>query len=162
MCVNPLISATLVFEIDETGPNWGPDGRVLTLHRMEQDWTEGNGWSAENKPAVRGDGPGATWMCSTDTNISDHQANCFSSWQMGKPQQDVHPWASTPTDSALVTSGQTGTLSFDVTEDVLAILAGDSPNYGWMLRKEAEGLSGWIRLHARESASPPVLILQVQ
>ena len=38
-----LSSATLRLYIEENGNNWGPDGRTIDIHRLVDDWIEGNG-----------------------------------------------------------------------------------------------------------------------
>ena len=39
-----LLTATLQLTILETPSGWGPNGREVALHRLTQDWAEGNGF----------------------------------------------------------------------------------------------------------------------
>lgn len=50
-----LLTATLRLTIVETPSNWGPNGRTIDLHRMLQDWAEGNGFVAGALPGQGGD-----------------------------------------------------------------------------------------------------------
>ena len=56
----------------------------------------------------------------------------------------------------------TGTIAFDVTDDVVAFLSGTLENHGWVVKKEEETLSGHVAFASRESATPPQLLLTVQ
>lgn len=83
-----------------------------------------------------------------------------TSWDMaGAP-----PWEALPTAQALITNGQTGVVSFDVTQDVAAFLNGTS-NHGWIVKKTDENQSGTVLFHSRDvnqaSNIPPTLILAV-
>lgn len=49
------------------------------------------------------------------------------------------PWDATATSSALIQSHQAGAVTFDVTADVQAFLAGAQPNRGWIVKKTEEG-----------------------
>jgi hypothetical protein len=55
--------------------------------------------------------------------------------------------------------GRTGVLSFDVTADVASFVAGTTQNLGWILKRRDEERSGRLDLRARESSSPPRLVL---
>jgi hypothetical protein len=93
---------TLSLQISSNGNNWGASGRSIAVHRLTHDWTE----------------LGATWNCSLDTNTANSSADCSgaSAWEMNKPlQPELHPWVETPTATATITNGQSGTVTFDVT-----------------------------------------------
>jgi hypothetical protein len=49
----------------------------------------------------------------------------------------------------------------DVTADVAAFLE-DTANHGWVVRPRVDSVFSEVRLHARASASPPVLVLTLQ
>jgi hypothetical protein len=67
----------------------------------------------------------------------------------------------TPTDSKSVFNGQTGTITFDVTNDVLAILDG-APDNGWLLGQETPSLASLnVTFASRESTSGPHLVLDL-
>jgi N-acetylneuraminic acid mutarotase len=152
-----LTRATLVLTIDETRPpsKWGPDGRLVDIHRLAQAWAEGNGKQLDLPPAEsdRGSGPGATWACAVDTEIGNKKPDCEAEWQGAG-------LASAPKTAPgmLITNGLSGQVSWDVTQDVL-----DGAPFGWLIRKEQEGASGNIRFYALDGAAitlAPRLILE--
>jgi hypothetical protein len=55
----------------------------------------------------------------------------------------------------------TGTVSFDVTADVQAFLAGAAQNNGWIVKKDLEGPSGLVQFASRETGNGPRLRLVV-
>ena len=124
-----VTQATLVLTISDNGDNWGSSGRTIDLHRMLQGWTE----------------QGATWNCPDDANTGNSSPD-GPQWDMGGES----PFAATPTASALISNGQSGEVSFDVTADVLAFLDGSQPGFGWILKKTNEGQSGRIEFSSRE------------
>jgi hypothetical protein len=159
-----LVSATLQFEITENANNWGTTGRTISVYRLTSDWAEGNGFNSEGSPPTRGSGPGATWACAVDSEIANQTDNCSGSttWEMRKPNQpELHPWMQQATGSALISNGQLGSVTFDVTADVQAFLAGTA-NSGWIVKKEVEGQPGYVNFGSRESNSAPLLILEIQ
>ncbi|MCW5830699.1 MAG: VCBS repeat-containing protein [Deltaproteobacteria bacterium] len=157
-----LISATLKADIVHNGNNWGSTGRTVDAHRMRQGWSEGNGKVAGISPSDRGDGPGATWNCAIDANISNQAKDCTANtaWNMGGSGE--RPWELVPTGTVLIQNQQSGTVSWDVTADVQAFLDGSVPNHGWLLRKTNEGQSGLVEFASRESGNPPSLVLVVE
>lgn len=102
-----LVSAKLQLDIVKNSNNWGPGGRSLELHRLNMNWTEGNGRNADvpNKLDFRGTGPSATWNCATDSNIANQKADCDEDddWEMrlSKQKPNSPPWVETPTASVL-------------------------------------------------------------
>lgn len=133
-------SASLVLTISENADNWGPTGRTVSAHRVLVPWTEGNGWTVGGND--RGEGPGATWTCPTDTDISDQSPDCpGSEWSGGA----FDPASGPP---VLHTDGLSGEVSFDVTADLAAGAAS-----GWLVSKDAEGQSGRVYYHSREGAA---------
>ena len=79
-------------------------------------------------------------------------------WAPSLPQQQI-AWADPPIGTTLISNGQTGVMAFDVTTELASELAGHSPVYGFLIKKEAEQQSGHIELASRETATPPVLVL---
>ena len=138
--------ATLELTIAANGDNWGPNGRDLAVHRMNQPWTE----------------TGATWNCANDPTPGDRECD-GTPWRMErKLLSDAKPWDADPSAVARIRKFQTGTIAFDVTDDVLAFLGGTLENHGWVVKKEKETLSGHVAFASRESATPPQLLLTVQ
>ena len=135
-----LVSATLELTIDSIGNNWGPDGRMVDVHRLTTAWTEA----------------GPTWNCADDSQPSNSSPDCDPEWDGGAFDEDA-------TDSALHANGMSGTVAFDVTADVAAFLAG-TPNHGWLLKKFDEGASGEVEYSSREggAAAAPRLVVVVE
>ncbi len=135
-------AAAVELSIQDIGNNWG-DGRTVDLHRVTADWTEG----------------GATWNCAVDSDPSNQAADCSGAteWEMGNA--GPHPWDATPSDTVTLNSGQTGGITFDVTADVAAFVAGTAPNYGWVLKKTEEGQNGWVTFDTQELGTPASLAL---
>jgi subtilisin family serine protease len=137
-------AARLELTIADLGDNWSTTGRTIELHRMTQAWTE----------------LGATWNCAVDSAPGNSRADCTgaTAWEMDPG--GANPWVAAPTATAMLKNGQTGVVSFDVTADVAAWLAGQ-PNDGWILKKMVEGDPGKVDFGSRESAAPPRLLLTV-
>jgi hypothetical protein len=157
-----LVSASLELGISGNGNNWGSTGRTVSVYRLTSDWA-GNGFVDQGSPPNRGTGSGATWACATDSDISDQGKDCSGTteWEMGQPNQpQLHPWIEPASATTLITNAQIGTVSFDVTADVQAFLAGTA-NHGWILKKDVEGAAGLIELASRETGSGPRLVLVV-
>jgi hypothetical protein len=162
-----VVSAKLRLTIADNGDNWGATGRTVDLHRLTAAWAEGNGFNDGAASPTRGTGSGTTWNCAVDGAINDQQATCSgaTAWEMGKPNQpQLHPWAATPTATAVIANGQRGAVEWDVTADVRAFLtggAGGAPvaNHGWVLKKTEEGAPGQVSFASRESANDPVLVI---
>ena len=83
---------------------------------------------------------------------------------MGMPNQpQLHPWVEPATATVLITNGLSGTVGFDVTADVLALLTGVAANNGWIVKKDLEGPSGLVEFASRESGSSgPRLVLTIE
>jgi len=64
-----LYQATLKLTINDDDPpsNWGASGRYVDVHRLTEDWSEGNGknFDLPSSEQTRGEGPGVTWKCAT-------------------------------------------------------------------------------------------------
>jgi subtilisin-like proprotein convertase family protein len=139
-----LQSATLTLDIAENSNNWGPTGRPVDAHRLTVDWTEGNGRNdvmVGGGPSFRGTGEGVTWECAKDSNIANHNDDCLAQWNGGT-------FAAATAPSHNHTNGLTGPVSWNVTADVLA-----GANFGWLIKKQAEGQNGQVRYYSREGAA---------
>lgn len=146
-----IVSASLKVTITSNGNNWST-GRTIDLHRVLVNWTEGNG-----DGNVRGTGAGATWNCSSDSNINNGSKNCSGSteWDMDNPSAI---WSTTVVDSATITNNQMGVVAFDVTDEVRDIAQG-SPHFGWIIKRTSESTSGSVNFGSRESGTPPELVI---
>jgi hypothetical protein len=151
-------TAKLRLTITDNGNNWGTNGRSIEIHRMTQDWVEGNGFITGNSPANRGTGSGATWNCAVDSNISNQSSNCLlNSWSMSVSL--LWPFASAATYSTTITNNQTGLVELDVTSDVQSFLNNTNQNYGWLIKKGNEEANGRIEFGSKESGNSPQLII---
>lgn len=133
-----LQSATLRINIQSNNNSWGT-GRDIDVHRLLVDWTE----------------LGATFNCPNDTNTANSSADCPTQWNGGT-------FVASPVATYVQTNGLTGPIDLDVTADVTAFLAGTS-NFGWIVKKRAEGQNGSIDYTSREGTAMlrPRLILDV-
>jgi hypothetical protein len=142
-----LVSATLELTIDSPASNWGATGRDIAVHRLKQA-------SAELS---------ATWNCAIDANVQNSQADCSgaTAWNMDSTDPAVQPWQSPATATALITTGLTGVVAFDVTADVAAIAGGTWAGHGFLVKKVEETLSGAVAFASRERTPAPRLVLVV-
>ncbi|MEP7012842.1 MAG: DNRLRE domain-containing protein [Acidobacteriota bacterium] len=132
-----LRSASLELSLGVSS-GWGKTGRTVDAHRLTADWTE----------------PGATWNCAIDTIPTNGAPNCTTQWAGGT-------FAAAPSATVLHTNGQTGTVAFDVTADLPAVVAGN-PSYGWLVKKNDETKSGKADYASREagaSGAPRLVVL---
>ena len=159
--LNGLSKATLVLNIQDCDlpRRWGRDGRKIEAVPLSQFWTEGNGYNFDRPRDGRrrwrnnndGDGPGVTWFSPTDHEISNKRPNGSEKWfgaRVGSGPVTA-PWVT-------VTNGQTGTIHFDVTQDII-----NGYYEGWVLEKEKHR-SGNIRFFSKEAGTDlaPQLILE--
>jgi hypothetical protein len=144
VAVGTLSSARLELTIADLGDNWSAQGRTIELHRMTQAWTE----------------LGATWNCAVDTVPGDSKAECTGATAWDMDHSAAWPFVAETTATALLRNGQTGVVTFDVTADVQAWLAGQ-PNDGWILKKTVEGDPGKVDFGSRESGAGPRLVVSV-
>jgi len=165
-----LSSATMRLYIEDNGNNWGTEGRTIDIHRLLEDWTEGNGFNDKpstmilsefNALKVRGDGLGVTWKCSTDSEINNQQSDC-------DPQWNGASYSQTPTSTVTIfkdnpptgTVKTIGWIEFDVTSDVQTFLSDSEQNYGWIIKKTEEGTAGSVEFSSGQaSANMPELVL---
>jgi YD repeat-containing protein len=140
-----LISARIDLFVDSNGGGWGP-GRPIAIHALRQASGEST----------------ATWSCAVDTNTNNQLPNCTSStaWNMDATNATL-PFVLTATATAQVGNGTNGAISFDVTSDVLAIVAGNQPGHGWLIKKVDENASGSLRFASREQGPAPRLTLTI-
>jgi hypothetical protein len=144
-----LASAALQVYVGANAANWGATGRTVDIYQLTTAWTEA----------------GATWNCAADPNPGHAGAGCTSPWSGGTPAQGANGASGDgeATDTALITNGTSGWVTFDVTSDVAAFLTGTANN-GWLLQKTDEGQAGRIDLVSREGTAGlgPRLILVSQ
>jgi Tol biopolymer transport system component len=152
-----VISAKLRLTITDNGNNWGNTGRTVDVHRLLKDWAEGNGTDSS-----RGTGSGATWNCAIDSAIQNQATDCTgaTAWEMGQPNNPgVHPWYATASGTTNITNNQAGVVEFDVTADVASFVSGSSDNYGWLIKKTAEGQNGQVSFGTKEGSAVAQLVV---
>jgi len=144
-----ITGASLQLTIQMIGKDWGAQGRPVAAHALAQSWVEGNGISALSV----GSGAGATWNCGVDADISDKDQDCDGGWNLIA--------AGPATDTTVLSNGQSGAVSWDVTTDVAAVLAGESKQASWMVKTLDESEDGTVRFAAREGPqeTAPRLVL---
>ncbi len=89
-----------------------------------------------------GSGPGVTWECRVDTQISNDDRDCD-----GSDRWDGGDLAAPTAPGGLHTEGMTGEVAWDVTQDVL-----DGAKFGWALFREHESRDGEVLYVTREGA----------
>jgi hypothetical protein len=139
-------SASLKLNITNNKDNWGKDGGDIGVHGLTQMWTE----------------TGATWHCGVDINTNNHNdKDCNDTeWEMGKPKKpELWPYMEAPTATILIGNGQTGTVEFNVADDVAEVVSNTRQNYGWLIRKVKEGRAGHLEFSSRETGTPPQLVV---
>ncbi len=113
--------AMLKMTVAKKARYWGQDGRYVDVCRLDEPFTEGNGFVYGKKRADmdRGTGEGVTWRCATDTNISNRKKDCDTNWRGGSMSMAV-----VPTDSVLHKDNLDvgDEVQWDVTSDVIAAL----------------------------------------
>jgi len=141
---------TLRLTLAEAASGWGSAGRDVSVYRLAVSFTEGNGKSLDLSPGARdrGNGPGVTWSCATDSEIGNGATNCATQWNGGAAA--AAPSASA---AALHTNGQTGTVEWDVTDDVVSALSEGAPSVQWLLRRAIENQTGRAAYHSAEGAA---------
>jgi hypothetical protein len=135
-----LVSAHLELWIENSGENWVAQTQLVGVHRMTSGWSES----------------GVTWNCAIDSRPGDNRADCLPAWNGGAV-------VSQATAVLAHRKSDRGWARFDVTADVAEFLAG-GPNFGWLLRKLDESLSGRVDYSSREGNDPghvPRLVLVV-
>jgi hypothetical protein len=124
-----LVSAQLEMSIAANANNWGAAGRTVGAYAVTVPWSEG----------------AATWDCPADTNLDNSLPDCAVAWNGGT-------FAGSATATALMTRNLAGTVDFDVTADVGAMLAG-AANDGWLIKKTDETMSGRVDFVSREAGA---------
>lgn len=140
-----LESAILKLYIESNNRKWG-DGQLISIHKFETDWQEGNGLDTPVsnllEPSV-----GVTWNCPINYD------ECSNQWNGGKFNQN-------PTDSVWISNQVEGYwVKFNVTNDILDYLSSEE-NFGWIIMKSDENSEGQINIASREAQSHiPELVL---
>lgn len=140
-----LDSATLKLYVESNNRNWG-GGQLISIHKFETDWQEGNGINAPVSNLLEHSN-GVTWNC--PVNLDD----CSNHWNGGKFEQN-------PTDSVWISNQvEDYWVKFDVTNDILDYLSSEE-NFGWIIMKNDEDSGGQINIPSREAQSHnPELVL---
>ncbi|MGH7303685.1 MAG: right-handed parallel beta-helix repeat-containing protein [Candidatus Rokuibacteriota bacterium] len=143
-----LSRVTLRLTLAEPATSWGK-GRLVSVHRLAVPFAEGNGRWFDLPPSgrTRGNGPGVTWNCATDSAISNSVADCGALWNGGSTA------AGPVSASVLHTNGLTGTVEWDVTADVLQALSESATSVQWLIRRAVENQNGQAIYHSKDGAA---------
>jgi internalin A len=138
----------LVLTLAEPAKEWGSTGRNVAVHRVLGAFEEGDGKKFEvpNAQKTSGSGPGATWNCAIDAEISNNAPDCLTTWSGGATL------IGGLSDVALHTVDMTGAVAWSVTADVLAALADGETVVRFLLKRELESAGGHAEYHSREGA----------
>ncbi|MGB4259854.1 MAG: thrombospondin type 3 repeat-containing protein [Phycisphaerae bacterium] len=134
-----LKKATLVLTIAEKPVGWGNKDEKVVPYRLLVPWTEGNGWNLNGK--ITGTGPGVTWECPTDADISNKKADCSTSWSGGT-------FAPATAAGVVHHKDMPVEVKWDVTADVKA-----GAPFGWLIKREEEDRGGTVDYYSREGAA---------
>ena len=112
-----VTSAQVVLTIDPDlgSTGWGKKGKSAKIHHLKRDFEEGNGINTGPEvDQTRGTGEGATWECAADQDISNNKGDCAKGdkWKGAKKRGKA-------VDKVKINNGLTGTVTFDVTKDVM-------------------------------------------
>jgi hypothetical protein len=111
---------------------------AVDAHPLVKEFTEGTGASLDPRSPL-GSGPGVTWNCATDDNIANLKPECTERWD-GGIFRGVRGFP------VMHVTGQTGEVSWDVTNDVLAGVS------SWLLKKTDEATPGRVLYYSKEGA----------
>ena len=146
--------------LDDPPSNWpGGAGDLIKAYRLNdgfESWAEGNGF---NFPTIvyRGDGPGVTWNCVTDTNIANQARDCSGAffWDSGGQtvQGPARSIAAVSPNLKIANNMADGSeIWFDVTADVQAGLGPKDLHFmSWFVRKPSG--AGFVSFYSREGAA---------
>lgn len=110
----------------------------LAAYRVTQDPSANLSWSEL----------GATWNCPHDSELSTPGPQCDAARGGAWPAASGPAHVEAPSDNVTCDFDTEPYCELDVTADVNAFLAGDSPNYGWVIKPG--GIATWAWLHSRE------------
>lgn len=145
----PVIAAVLYLDVVDNAGTWGAAGKFISVHPLNELFTEGNGkaYGLPKADESRGSGAGVTWNCPTDTNIANSAANCDDGWPGGDFGAVI--------DSVLITDDTSGTIAFDVTSWYNSL-----PGAGKLLlliKKDNDGAPGRIDFESKEGTNPAAI-----
>ena len=136
-----LTKATLELIIAEIGILLSRRGQAVDAYPLSSTFTEGNGkWiGLRRSDRTSGQGPGVTWNCASDGDVTNVLQDCLDDWRgasLGAPAAA----------SVIHTKDSTGKVTWEVTADVRAGAV------GWVLRKSQGWKWGSISYYSREAA----------
>lgn len=135
----PLGKATLILNVAKNRRHWGVAGQRVAAYPLPDAIVEGNGNVAARE---RGAGPGVTWNCAVDAEISDPKAACLDPWS-GPRFKRFRGRHGIP---ALHHDGRSGQVAWDVTAQV------EDGIRGWALRKTSRRHGGSVDYYSKEGA----------
>ena len=140
--VDPAIvtRAHLVLTIEQNLGGWTGAGRPVDVHPVVVPFREGDGRNFRSGILrTKGSGVGATWRCARDRAIENATTDCTEKWNGGT--------FGPASDSILLDDADTGEVTFDVTDDVVAGVS------SWIVKKKDETVGGRVTFHSHEGAA---------
>jgi len=153
---------------DFTPKQWPVNGAPVTAYQLAdgfEDWgsgipgtstpPEGNGNNFPKKDSPHGDGAGATWNCSIDSDVSNEAMDCDAAHVWGGGIN--HQGPGTASDQPIQNDMANGTqITFDVTADVQAGLGPlDATFMTWFVRTN-NGVVSFYSLQGAQALAPGV------
>jgi hypothetical protein len=140
--------AKLLLTVAQKARGWKTGGQVA-VYRLSDSFTEGNGflWKAKGPNKTRGNGPGVTWNCATDAEISNRQENCIQHWTLALDNITAQTASVLHTDT--LTEGDV--VVWDVTADIKDAVDNGATAIQWLV-KPAEQRSGQVVYYSKEGS----------
>lgn len=140
--------ATLIMTLARKAKKWGRDGGLVSVHRLYEPFTEGNGKKANGENY--GTCTGVTWNCPNDADISNRRRDGNLKWRGGCRYMSL-----IATDSALHTNDLVAgdTVQWDVTNDIIAALGEGETEVRWVIKKELKRCGGRSLYYSKEGAA---------
>jgi hypothetical protein len=155
------------FDVPPFSPSggWPKAGGAVYAARLfdgYESWAQGNGnnYPINNNP--RGNGPGVTWVCSTDTEIANDHTDCVKPFKWKAGGKKVEGPLRGP---VIHTSGMAdGTqVVFDVTPDVQAGLGPQDKTFmTWFIQRTGPGAVAYYSIEGATAAGHPEYAPQLQ
>jgi hypothetical protein len=141
--------AGLIMELQEPVTGLRNAGQSLQVRPLSERFDEGNGksYGLSRKARESGSGTGVTWNCAVDGNIANKGVDCDFMW-LGS-DFIAGPF----TDAVDHVNGQTGQVTWDVTLNVLQVLANGKTEVNWLVRFANESANGMVKYYSKEGAA---------
>lgn len=139
-----VISASLSLEIKEIGEEAEWEDPEVAVHLLDGSFEHDE----------------ANWNCRAYGPCTD----CCKQWRMLSYGSFVQAsYSATPSDVQNVQPGQTGSLEFDVTNDVVQLVQGSfKKSISWLVKKDCEEDAGHAYFDSCETPNCPLLVIELE